>query len=156
METTTPEKKFPARSLIGPIGFLRSLLALACVWVPLIYLDVTSTDSLQRLVAHLGYLFVGILWIFVVISRLEDTGYSSEWTLISYLLIISTACLAPMSLWGFNGYESLGIFLLIQLPMVRYQVTLHAVKRAARTIREERKEEALSPNEQKDTLGGPV
>lgn len=117
METTTPEKKFPARSLIGPIGFLRCLLALACIWFPLIYLDVSSTDSLQTLVAHLGYLFLGILWIFVVISRLEDTGYSSEWTLISYLLIVPTACLAPMSLWGFNSYESLGIFLLIQLPI---------------------------------------
>lgn len=133
---------FPPLPRLGPIGFLRSLLTLGCLWLPLIFLRSSSQLGVKVWMARIGYLILALVWLIQILRRLEDAGYpllGRAFTLTVGLLM--TRALRPLS-WGpsrgsfdpnnglmrfmptlppwinlINGYEMLSLFLLIQTPL---------------------------------------
>lgn len=136
---------FPPLPRVGPVGFLRSLLTLACLWLPMILLDDVSGRGTGMWVARLSYFILSVVWSIMVFGRLEDAGRSPHmgrgYFIIGGVLLIEMlhrlvgARRSPQS-YGFlisaavhiastlppwleliNGYEKLALFLLIQVPL---------------------------------------
>jgi hypothetical protein len=110
-------KGFPARLLVGQVGYLRFLLTFACVWLVLIWLADTPSDQLQALIAHFGYFIMGFVWLFKVLGRFEDSGRSSNLYGIPYCIIVPVVSMLPLWHSLINGYETLALFMLIQVPL---------------------------------------
>ncbi|MFY9853790.1 MAG: hypothetical protein WAK26_07940 [Terracidiphilus sp.] len=110
-------KKFPAGLLVGPVGYLYLLLTFACIWLPLVWLEDTSADQLQTLIAHLGYFIMGLVWVFTVLGRFEDSGRASDVYGVPYCIIVPVLSMLPLWRGLINGYETLALFVLIQVPL---------------------------------------
>ena len=133
-----------AQQKVSPIGFLRTLLTIGCLWLPLIWLD-SSGLEIRVWTARLGYFILGTVWLTKVVARLEDAGWSPHIGR-GYLIAISVlltgilrrflgaghssqsygfpfadaehfASMLPLWLKPINGYEMLVLFLLIQVPL---------------------------------------
>jgi len=113
-----PPPSFSPRLFVTPIGFLRTLLTFACIWVPLIWLEESSIDGLGALVAHVAYFIVGFVWFFKVLGRFEDAGRSSTRYGTPFFIIALIASMIPLWLKLSNGYEALALFVAIQVPLV--------------------------------------
>lgn len=111
------DKKIPTRLLIGPVGFLRSLLTFACVALPLIWLENLFGRGIGALPAHLGYGVLYFVWVFKVFGRFADSGRSSNWYWFPFCIAVSIASALPLWLKLINRYETLALFLLIQVPL---------------------------------------
>ncbi len=132
---------FPPLPRVSPASFLRSLLTIGCLWLPLILLQAQPGEGAVAWIARLGYLILGVLWWVKLVGRLEDAGWWSPQvaggvSLIfgalaigiirriaglqahSYYLFVLThpASIFPTWLRPTNDYETLGFFLLIQVP----------------------------------------
>jgi hypothetical protein len=133
----------PPLPRLGQLGFLRSLLTLGCLWLPLILLDSASGQGVGATVAKLGYLILGVVWLIQLLRRLEDAGYPLLGRGLSLLLLVVIA--RGLRLFSFlhrsqdpfelyselarflpkspawtghtNGYEILGLFLVVQAPL---------------------------------------
>jgi uncharacterized membrane protein YhaH (DUF805 family) len=141
-----PTRTFPERLMLGPIEFLRSLLTIGCLWLPLIWLEDTFTDDLGLLIARAGYFVLGFVWLINTIRRFEDAGRSSQWYGLFYLSIPIVA-MVPLWLRLINGYESLLLFVLIQLPLAMLRSKRNS---AALMVAESVGSEALMNAETKD------
>lgn len=133
---------FPPLPRVSPIGFLRSLLTIGCLWLPLILLQTQPGWGAVVWIARLGYLALAVLWWVKLVGRLEDAGWWSSQvaggvSLLfgslaigmirhiaglqahSYYLFVLThpASTLPVFLRPANGYEVLALFLLIQVPL---------------------------------------
>lgn len=114
----TPDVKINELALCGPLEFLRFLLAIALLWIPLIYIDHASGGGIGSWIARFGYLILAAFWMTFANGRFVDAGmghgqYSSQ-----YILVVATASLMPLALRWVNGYGALTIFALIQVPTV--------------------------------------
>lgn len=136
----------PKLRRVGPISFLRSLLTIACLWFPLILLDVSSVQGTGVWIARLGYFMLGVIWLTKLLGRLEDADrLSTSW--LGYFVVAAVLLIRvirriggmgqPSQLYDFfissdatrvafswmpwlkfvNGYEMLALFLLIQIPL---------------------------------------
>jgi hypothetical protein len=131
-----PIKMYRARWLVNPVGFLHSLLTIACLWLPLICLEDASGQGAGVWIARFGYSILSIVWFFNVLGRLDDAGRLPRerygYIATGFVLLISmlrqwhwfsfsnAAHIASMLLpWLklINGYEKLALFLLIQVPL---------------------------------------
>ncbi len=138
-----PGRKFLQRKL-SSISFLRTLLTIGCLWLPLIWLD-SSGSEVGTWFARLGYFILGIVWLTKVIDRLEDAEWSPHigrgYVIAIGALLIgilhrflgvgqssqsygfpsadteSFASMLPPWLRHINGYEVLALFLLVQVPL---------------------------------------
>jgi hypothetical protein len=107
----------PPRLLVGPIGFLRTLLTFACILFPLILLEKSSGRGIGAPIAHLGYGIVYLVWLLKVLGRFADSGRPSTWYWFPYCIVASIVSVLPLWYRLFNEYEALGLFLLIQVPL---------------------------------------
>lgn len=112
-----PSPSFSPRLFVSSIGFLRTLLTLTCIWVPLIWLEKTSIDGLGALVAHVAYFVVGFVWFFKVLGRFEDAGRSSNRYGTPFFIVALIVSMLPLWLKLSNGYEALALFVVIQVPL---------------------------------------
>lgn len=65
-------------------------------------------------------ILLGVFWIRSLERRLADAGFP-RWSFWPYFLIVFTGCLAAHFLKFTNSQETLGLFLLLQLPAVLFQ-----------------------------------
>ena len=133
---------FPSLPRVSPIGFLRSLLTVGCLWLPLILLQTQPDGGAVVWIARLGYVVLGVLWWVKFVGRLEDAGWWSPQVAGGVSLIIGTlaigilrqiaglrahsyflfvlshpASIFPTWLRPTNDYEMLALFLVIQIPL---------------------------------------
>lgn len=106
------------RLLVGPFAFLRRLLVIALLWVPLIYMDGASNGKAGMWIARFGYFILAYTWLMNADGRFEDAGWGFNWEGKQYALVVSVASVAPLALRWVNGYGALAIFILIQIPTV--------------------------------------
>jgi hypothetical protein len=104
--------------LVGPFAFLRRLLVIALLWVPLIYMDGASNGGIGTWVARFGYFILGYAWLMNADGRFEDAGWGFNWEGKQYCLVVSVTSLMPLAVHWVNGYGALVIFVLIQIPTV--------------------------------------
>lgn len=138
--TTT---SLPKRFLVSQVGFLRSLVSLGCLWLPLIWLDGALGHGDGVWFVRLGYAILSLLWFYKFLGRLGDAGrlprplygYLTICLVLLIEIIRSTKQNARFVKWhipliadataktaawlrDLNGYELLGLFLLVQVPVV--------------------------------------
>jgi hypothetical protein len=131
----------------GRLVFLFSSVFVAALCGVALYLLRAHAGS-HRAMAAVGYGFVilGVFWLRSLESRLMDTG-APRWCFWPYFLVVFTGCLAAYGLKVTNGPETLGLFLILQLPLASWPG-----KRAeARSLRESGRFPALRPT--KDSRG---
>lgn len=104
--------------LVGPFAFLRRILVIALLCIPLIYLDGSSNGKTGTWIARLGYFILAYAWLMNADGRFEDAGWGFNWEGMQYCLVISVVSLMPLAVHWINGYEALGLFVLIQIPTV--------------------------------------
>jgi hypothetical protein len=113
-----PAAKTNELALSGPFEYLRILLVIGCLCIPLVYMDDASGGSVGSWIARLGYLILGFFWLIFANGRLEDAGWAHSWYPSQYALVVSVASLLPLAVHWINGYEAVAIFVLIQIPTV--------------------------------------
>lgn len=104
--------------LVGPFAFLRRLLFIVLLWVPLIFMDGASNGKTGTWIARLGYFILAYAWMMNADGRFEDAGWGFNWEGKQYALVVSVASLMPFAFHWVNGYGALAIFVLIQIPTV--------------------------------------
>jgi uncharacterized membrane protein YhaH (DUF805 family) len=109
-------------------------------------LEDTSADDLGSLVARAGYFVLGVVWLINTIRRFEDAGRSSQWYGLLYFSM-PIVSMVPLWLKLINGYESLLLFVLIQLP---FAMLRSKPKSAEPVVEEAVGSEALMDAETKD------
>jgi hypothetical protein len=142
---SAPTKNYRARWLVSPVGFLRSLLTFACIWLPLICLEDASGQGSGVWIARFGYSILSIVWFFKVLGRLDDAGRlprarygyfvtgfvllisilrqfghagrSPQWRMFPFSYAVPIASMLLSWLMLINGYEKVALFLLIQIPL---------------------------------------
>lgn len=139
---SAPSRRAPPLPMVDRIGFLRSLLTLACLWLPLIWLEDFSGNDLGVFFARLCYIILCVVWAVKLFGRLEDAGKAPSvrqgLLLIIFALSIGLMGRLEFHVWtdwwqGFpilnkaaalsqwlthlNGYEKLGVFLIVQVPL---------------------------------------
>lgn len=112
-----PSNKISSRLLVGPVGFLRTLLTFACIWFPLILLEKSSGRGIGLPIAHLGFGIVYLVWLLKVLGRFADSGRSSNWYWFPFCIAASAVSMVPLWYKLINEYEALALFLLIQVPL---------------------------------------
>jgi hypothetical protein len=114
----TPVPKTNELALCGPLEYMRIITVIACLGVPLIYMDHAFAGTVGSWIARLGYFVLGFFWLAFANGRLEDAGLAHSWNPPQYALVITVACLMPLAFHWVNGYGALAIFVLIQVPTV--------------------------------------
>jgi hypothetical protein len=152
-----PDRMIPARLLIGPVGFLRSLLTFACIGLPLIWLEGLFGRGLGAFVAYLGYSILYFVWLFKVFGRFADSGRSSNWYWFPFCITVSIVPLLPFWYKLINRYEALAMFLLIQVPLalMRSEVRPEEPAQPQKTQTEYRKNLELKRKNAKPFMVGP-
>lgn len=115
---TTWQGKDVKPLLVSPSAFLRRLLVIALLCVPLIYMDDASNGEIGRWVARFGYFILGYAWLMNADGRFEEAGWGFNWEGKQYCLVVSVVSLMPLAVHWVNGYGALAIFVLIQIPTV--------------------------------------
>jgi hypothetical protein len=103
-------------ALSGPFEYLRIISVIACLFVPLIYMDHAFAGTAGSWIARLGYLVLGFFWLAFANGRLEDAGWAQSDYPAQFGLIVSVASLMPIAVHWVNAYGALVIFVLIQAP----------------------------------------
>jgi len=101
---------------MGRIAFLLSTLVVAALCVVARKMLHAHSDS-HRVFSVVGYgmVLLGVFWTRAFDSRLRDAGLP-RWTFWPYFLIVFTVCLGANALKFTNTLETLGLFLVLQLP----------------------------------------
>jgi hypothetical protein len=103
-------------ALCGPFEYLRILLVIAGVCVPLIYMDYASNSGVGSWVARTGYVILSFFWLTFAHGRLKDAGWAHNAYPAQYFLIVSVASLMPLAAHWVSGYGALAIFVILQIP----------------------------------------
>jgi hypothetical protein len=113
-----PAAKTNELALCGPLEYLRIITVIACLWVPLIYMDHAFAGSVGSWIARFGYFVLGLFWLTFANGRLDDAGWGHSWYPPQFALVVCVASLLPFAVHWINAYEVLVIFVLIQTPTV--------------------------------------
>ncbi|MGD0832666.1 MAG: hypothetical protein ABR907_17165 [Terracidiphilus sp.] len=113
-----PAAKTNELALCGPLRFLGILLAIAIVWLPLIFIDRASGGDIASWVTRIGYLVLVFFWMTFAGGRFDDAGMADSGYAPQYFLVVAVASLMPLAVHWVNGYGALAIFVLIQIPTV--------------------------------------
>jgi len=107
----------PGRAkLIGRIVFLFSSLLVAFLCVAALRMTHAHPGSKRVLaVAGYGLVILGVFWTRCLESRLKDAGLP-RWTFWPYFVVVFTGCLGALALRFTNSMETIGLFLVLQLP----------------------------------------
>jgi hypothetical protein len=116
-EAESPERTVSPRLLVGPVGFLRTLLTFACLALPLIWLQNSYDPGIGALVPHLGYGILYFVWVFKVLGRFADSGRTSNLYWLPFCLAASATSALPLWIGLINRYEALALFLVVQTPL---------------------------------------
>jgi hypothetical protein len=145
----TTRKDYRPTWHVAPVSFLRSLLTLACLWVPLIWLENISKGENGIWLARIGYCILGYAWLYILLGRLNDAGrlprkrygfllvgiilfiemfghaLGNAWSALSHDLFPFGATLFVDSLLQrvrhISAYEMLALFLLLQIPLAFFK-----------------------------------
>jgi hypothetical protein len=106
---------------IGRVTFLFSCVLVAGVSGAALRLLQAHAESRRAWMA-VGYclILLGVFWIRSLERRLADAGLP-RWSFWPYFLIVFTGCLAAHGLKVATKQETLGLFLLLQLPAVLFE-----------------------------------
>jgi len=106
---------------IGRITFLLSCVLVAGLSGAALRLLQAHAESRRAWMA-VGYclILLGVFWIRSLERRLADAGLP-RWSFWPYFLIVFTGCLAAHGLKVATSPETLGLFLLLQLPAVLFE-----------------------------------
>jgi hypothetical protein len=107
----------PPRLLIGPVSFLRSLLTFACLGFPLIFLEDTLGRGIGTAIVYIGYGVLYFVWLVKVLGRFADSGRSSNIYWFPFCIASTAVSALPLRFHLLNRYETLALFLLIQVPL---------------------------------------
>lgn len=127
---------------VDRVSFLRSLLTLACLWLPLIWLEDVSNNHIGAWIARFLCTILSVVWAVKVVGRLDDIGKAPNVRqVVLFIFLVATIGLMirlRFSRWSeqwqsspefiaaeaisqwfrrINGYEKLALFLLIQTPL---------------------------------------
>jgi len=111
------QAKVNVYALCGPTKYLRILALIDCLWVPLIYMDRASGGFVGTWTARVGYLVLVSFWMTFAHGRLVDAGMAHREYPAQYFLVTAVASLMPLGFRWVNGYGSLAIFALLQIPV---------------------------------------
>lgn len=119
---------------LSRIPFLISLIAVAALSAGAMLLLKAHAESHHAQLA-VGYCLVilGVVWIRSLGSRLMDAGLP-RWAFWPFFLIVFTACLGGHLMKKITGPETLGLFLLLQLPAMLFQSQPLAVESLPQTV----------------------
>jgi hypothetical protein len=106
---------------LSRISFLISLIAVAALGGGAMRLLAAHAESHHAQLA-VGYCLaiLGVVWIRSLGSRLIDAGLP-RWAFWPFFLIVFTACFGGHIMKKITGPETLGLFLLLQLPAMLFQ-----------------------------------
>jgi hypothetical protein len=106
---------------LSRIPFLFSLITVSVLSGGVIHLMQAHAES-HRAQLAVGYCLavLGVVWIRSLESRLRNAGLPN-WAFWPYFLIVFTACFGGHALKVTSGPETLGLFLLLQLPAMLFQ-----------------------------------
>jgi hypothetical protein len=107
----------PLSLFIGPASFLRTLLTMACLGIPLVWLEISGVRPTGPLIARAGYSVLYFVWLFKVLGRLADSGHPSSWYWLPLCIGVTTIVYMPLQHHLTSRYEALALFLLIQAPL---------------------------------------
>ncbi len=112
---------FTLSKRLGRLPFLISLIGVAALGFCALRLLQAHSDSRHAHFA-VGYCLVilGVVWVRSLESRLQDAGLP-RWVFWPFFLIVFTACLGGHLAKIITGPETLGLFLLLQLPAILFQ-----------------------------------
>jgi len=179
--TSIPELVGPARGqqhqpklFNTPVSFLRSLLTLACLWLPLIWLENISGGGIGVWLARLGYCILSLVWFFILIGRLNDAGHLPRKRygvlLTGLVLLLGTPghlpglgwltrlrdffmpsypfVAATLEAWlrHVNGYEKLALFLVVQIPMALWPSKRRSAASATESDRRDKRLKGRAAN----------
>ena len=127
---------------LSRIPFLFSLIVVAALSAGAM-LSLKSHAGSHRAEYAVGYCLVllGVFWIRSLGSRLADAGLPS-WTFWPFFLIIFTACLGGHLMKKITGPETLGLFFLLQLPVMLFQSQLVAAEPSPQKVEPARRKPA--------------
>lgn len=110
------------------ITFLLSSVLVAGLCGGALRLQHSHPDS-KRLLLGLGYgvVVLGVFWTRSLENRLRDAGLP-RWSFWPYFLIVFTGCLGAHLLKLTNSIETLGLFLVLQLPAILFPSKLAPVE----------------------------
>lgn len=109
----------PERLLVTPVGFLRGLLTVACLSIPLIWLRQTFFWKNLTLVlaGDIGLGLLNLVWIFQIVGRFGDAGRYSNFLWFPYCVVSALVYPFPGRSRFLSRYEALALFLLLQVPL---------------------------------------
>lgn len=116
LKKRVPVAKTNELALCGPFEYLRIVLVIAGLWIPLIYLADAFRGTVGSWIARLGFLVLIFFWLTFANGRFEDAGWADSNYTAQFGLVVSVASLLPLALHWVNGYGALAIFVLIQTP----------------------------------------
>lgn len=103
-------------ALCGPFEYLRILLVIAGVYIPLIYMDYASNNGVGSWTARSGYAILAFFWLTFAHGRLKDAGWAHSDYPPQFFLFVAVASLMPLAVHWVNGYGALAIFVIVQIP----------------------------------------
>lgn len=166
--------RFPSRLLVNRHGFLRILVTIACLWLPLIWLGSISGDSAAVWFARFGYAVLSVVWLLKALGRLADAGRLPRarygYLAIGFVFLISTLPRTGFFVWDehpslliltrwfsfLNGYEVLALFLLLQIPLALLPTKARCLEVASGTAEIHSKESSRETEANQLSLRGPT
>jgi hypothetical protein len=103
-------------ALCGPFEYLRILLVIASVSIPLIYMDHVSKNGVGSWIARAGYAVLAFFWLTFAHGRLKDAGWAHSEYPSQFFLVVSVASLMPLAVHWVNGFGAIAIFVIVQIP----------------------------------------
>lgn len=136
-EQASLKTTIPPRMLVDQVGFLRSLLTFGFLGLPLIWLAGSSGMRLGPAIADIGFGVSCFVWAMKVLGRFADWGKAPSWYWFAFCIATISVAELPLQFNVFNRYETLGFFLVIQLPLA----SLGSDPRVVRPARKKRRGE---------------
>jgi hypothetical protein len=111
-------RRIPERLLVGPVSYLRSLLTITCLYLPLMWLHQSFGRGIAAVVDDLGYAALYLVWVYKVVGRFADSGRSSNWYWFPFCIASTVVLIIPVWLKLLNRYEALVLFMSVQVALV--------------------------------------
>jgi hypothetical protein len=105
-------------TVVGPLPFLWGLLLIAALGALLIHIRLLARGGAGQWFVSTGYFVLACAWVVILTGRFKDAGWNLEWRTSQFCLVVSVTSLMPLAFRWVDGYGSLAIFVLIQIPIL--------------------------------------